>query len=326
MNAGIPVFDLQPAFAGSPADRAALARRIGDACQGVGFFAIANHRVPWPLVGDAFAVSAEFFALPTAEKLRYAPADATVPRGYNAFKSRNLGRTLGLDTPPDLREQYFIGPLDADPGRFAAYPGADRFYRANIWPDAVPAYRVVFSALYGEMEALAKEMMRLFALALDLDERFFDDKVDRHFSTLPSNNYPDLSEDVAPEQRRAGAHTDFGSLTLLAVDGALGGLQVDVPGAGWTDVRPPPDCLIVNLGDMMARWTGDRWRSTLHRVANPPSTRQSARRQSLAFFLHPNYDAEVACLPSCISPGREPVYPPILAGEHMRRKLERRVA
>jgi isopenicillin N synthase-like dioxygenase len=326
MSAGIPVFDLGPAFEGSSADRTALAKQIGAACEGVGFFAVANHRVQWPLIGDAFAVSAEFFDLPTTAKLRYAPADPTVPRGYNAFKSRNLGRTLGLDTPPDLREQYFIGPLVADPGRFATYPGADRFYSTNIWPDAVPAYRTVFGALYGEMEALAKEMMRLFALALDLDECFFDDKIDRHFSTLPSNNYPDLPEEVAPEQRRAGAHTDFGSLTLLAVDDASGGLQVDVPGIGWTDVRPPPESLIVNLGDMMARWTGDRWRSTLHRVANPPASRGSDRRQSLAFFLHPNYDAEVACLPTCFGPGRAPAYPPIMAGEHMRRKLERRVA
>jgi isopenicillin N synthase-like dioxygenase len=322
----LPVIDLAPGFEGSVADRDVLAKTIGSACEAIGFLVVANHRLPWPLLEEAFAVSREFFALPVDEKLKYAADDPATPRGYTAFKSKNLARTYGLDTPPDLREQYFIGPLDADPAAWAAYPGADRFYSANIWPACLPAYRRVFSALYREMETLSVELMRLFALALDLDERYFDDKIDRHFSTLPSNHYPELPTEVAPEQRRAGAHTDFGSLTILAIDGAAGGLQVELPGRGWTEVRAPRECLIVNLGDMMARWTGDRWRSTVHRVANPSTPTAGRSRQSLGFFLHPNYDAEVACLPTCVRRGEAPPYPPIMAGLHMREKLERRVA
>lgn len=324
--AAVPTIDLAPWFEGSAADRRRLAGEVGAALEAVGFLVVANHRLPWRLIERAFAVSAEFFRLPTEVKLEYAPADPTTPRGYTAFRSKNLGRTLGLDTPPDLREQYFIGPLRAEPERFAAYPGAARFYGANIWPTPLPEYRAAFSRLYPAMEALAVELMRLFAVALELPEGYFDDKIDRHFSTLPSNLYPALPDEVAPGQLRAGPHTDFGSLTVLAMDEAPGGLQVDLPGAGWQDVRPPAECLVVNLGDMMARWTDGRWRSTLHRVANPPPTASGSARQSLGFFLHPNYDALVDCLPSCRRPGRAPEQPPILAGEHMRAKLERRVA
>lgn len=322
----IPVLDVGPYNTGGETERRRVARRAADACETVGFLIIANHGLSGDLLERAFAVSRAFFALPVDEKNASLPDDPMTPRGYAAFRSKSLGRTLGLETPPDLREQFFMGPLQADLERYNAYPGAGRFYAENIWPARPREYREVFSALYGEMEALAARLMGLFALALDLPEDYFADKIDHHFSTLTSNNYPKPPADVSPGQLRAGAHTDFGSLTILAINDASGGLQVDVPGRGWCDVSPPRGTLVVNLGDMMARWTGDRWRSTLHRVVNPPSGIEGdARRQTIAYFLHPNYDARVACLPGCRRPGEAPKYPPILAGEHMREKLERRV-
>ena len=327
MPDAIPVIDLRPCFVGTAADKATLARQVGRAATEIGFLVVANHGLSQALLDRAFAVGREFFDLPLAEKCRLAPADPATPRGYTAFGTKNLARTLGQVRPPDLREQFYIGPLAPEPDRYRAYPGANRFYSANIWPARPADYRAVFSALYRDMAALAVSLMGLFALALELPERFFDDKIDRHFSTLPCNYYPEPPADVAPEQIRAGAHTDFGSLTILAIDGAPGGLEVDVPGAGWQAVVPPPRCLVVNIGDMMARWTNDRWRSTLHRVVNPPAqARHASARQSIGYFLHPNYDAEVACMPSCRDAGVAPKYPPILAGEHMRRKMERRVA
>ena len=327
MPNGIPIIDLQPYFVGGEADKAAVARQVGEALAAIGFLVVANHGLPRDLLDRAFAAGRAFFDLPVEEKCRLAPADPATPRGYTAFRSKNLARTLGHVTPPDLREQFYIGPLDPEPARYRAYPGAERFYSANIWPARPTDYRAVYSALYREMEALSVSLMGLFALALDLPETFFNDKIDRHFSTLPCNHYPDPPADVAPQQIRAGAHTDFGSLTILAVDDAPGGLEVDLPGVGWQAVAPPPQCLVVNIGDMMARWTNDRWRSTLHRVVNPPAAaRHGSRRQSITYFLHPNYDAEVACLPSCRDAGAAPKYPPIMAGEHMRRKMESRVA
>ncbi len=322
----LPVIDLAPYFAGGTADKRSVARAVGLACEEIGFLVIAGHGVADEAIRDGFAVGCEFFDRPLEEKRRYAPADPSVPRGYTGFASKSLARTLGHDAPPDLREQFFIGPLAGEPERFAHIEGAARFYGANVWPERPADYRAAMSRLYGEMEQLAFALMRIFALALELGENFFDDKIDRHFSTLPSNHYPPPPEDRAPEQIRCGAHTDFGSLTILATDDAPGGLQVDMPGRGWSDVRPAPGTLVVNLGDMMARWTNGRWRSTLHRVVNPPEgLGDGARRQSMGFFLHPNYDTEVACLPGCVAPGAEPKYPPILAGGHMREKLERRV-
>jgi len=322
----IPVIDIGPSLSGSERTRRRLAKQAGAACETVGFLIIANHGLSWALIERAFAVSAEFFELPLEEKLNYRPDEPLKPRGYASFRSKNLGKTLGQETPPDLREQFFLGPLEADPERYAGFPGAARFYSANLWPTQPAAYREVFTELYVEMEALAARLMGLFALALELPEAHFADKIDHHFSTLTSNNYPDPPDDVAPGQLRTGAHTDFGSLTILAINDAPGGLQVELPGRGWCDVSPPPETLVVNLGDMVARWTGDRWRSTLHRVVNPPADAGiGTRRQSIAYFLHPNYDARVSCLPGCQRPGETPKYPPILAGEHMREKLERRV-
>lgn len=326
MLSDIPVIDIGPAGGGGAAARRRVAERIGEACETIGFLIVAGHGLSWSLVEQAFAAGRAFFDLPLGEKLACLPVEPTTPRGYAAFRSKNLGRTLGEETPPDLREQFFLGPLNADPDRYAAFPGASRFYSANIWPPHPSEYREVYSRLYGEMEALAARLMGLFASALGLPEDYFADKIDHHFSTLTSNNYPDLPDDVATGQLRAGAHTDFGSLTILAISDAPGGLQVEVPGRGWCDVSPPAEALVVNLGDMMARWTGDRWRSTLHRVVNPPrQAGAGSRRQSIGYFLHPNYDAQVSCLPSCRRAGEAPKYPPILAGEHMREKLERRV-
>ena len=156
---------------------------------------------------------------------------------------------------------------------------------------------------------------------------WFDGAIDRHFSTCPSNLYPEPSGEPLPGQLRTGPHTDFGSLTILAVNDAPGGLQVLLPDGAWHDVRPAPGHFVVNLGDMMGRWTNDRWKSTVHRVVNPPREQATgSRRQTVGFFLHPNYDAEVACLPTCTDADHPPRYAPILAGEHMLAKLERREA
>ncbi len=322
----IPVIDIGPFRNGPIEARRNVVRQVGAACEDLGFLIIQNHGLPGELLADAFSVSREFFARPLEAKLRLSPPEPAMPRGYMAYASKNLGRTLGLDTPPDLREQFFIGPLAPDRGRIATLPKAAPFYAENFWPDAPVIYRSILSALYQEMETLAAAVMRIFALALDQPEEFFEDRIDNHFSTLPTNFYPALEEEPLPEQIRAGPHTDFGSLTVLAIEGAAGGLQVKFSDGSWHDVVPPPGALVINLGDMMARWTNDRWRSTLHRVVNPSAEPDNIGRQSLGYFLHPNYDAEVACLASCTGPDNPPRYQPILAGEHMREKLERRVA
>jgi len=323
----IDVIDIGPYLAGDPDGTKRVARAVGAACERIGFLVIAGHGIPDALVRRVFDVSLAFFDLPLAEKLAVRSDDPGVPRGYSALASKSLGRTYGLDAPPDLREQFFIGPLDDWAGHFERFPGAAKVYAPNVWPARPEALRAIFTEYYRAQERLARDLMRIFALALGLPEAWFDGVIDRHFSTCPSNLYPEPAGEPLPGQLRTGPHTDFGSLTILAVNDAPGGLQVLFPDGAWRDVRPAPDQLVVNLGDMMGRWTNDRWKSTVHRVVNPPREHAAvSRRQTVGFFLHPNYDAQVACLPTCSDADHPPRYAPILAGEHMLAKLERREA
>jgi isopenicillin N synthase-like dioxygenase len=321
----IPVIDIGPFRTGGVAAKASVAAAVADACERIGFFCIANHGVPEGDLARAFAVSRDFFDLPLDEKRRYLPVGEVAPRGYAAMETKGLAATLGEAAPKDLREQFMVGTLAPMPPTLAVLPGAAGCYAPNIWPETPAAYREIFTQLYRCGEMLAETLMRMFALALDLREDYFTRKIDHHFSVLGSNHYPALDHDPLPGQLRVGAHSDFGSLTILAPTEAPGGLQVMTADGRWIDVDPIPGCLIVNLGDMMARWTNDRWRSTLHRVANPPpGSGARSRRQSIAFFCHPNYDAEIRCIESCASAAAPPKYAPILAGEHMRMKMQKR--
>ena len=323
----IPVIDLGPYWSGDLAGKQRVAEQVGWACENIGFLLISNHGVAQELIDRAFAVSRAFFELSVEEKERFKPTDGVAPRGYHAIATRNLARTLGVDAPPDLREQFFVGPLAGGARRPPEVPGAAIFYSENIWPDQPAGFRPVFTEFYSAMEHLAGQLMRIFASALALPETFFDDKIDNHFNTCPTNHYPVIAGDPLPGQIRCGAHTDFGSLTILAFGDGPGGLEVCMPDGTWLGVSAGPEQLVVNLGDMMQRWTNDRWKSTVHRVVNPPPDRRTEnRRQTVGYFLHPNYDAEISCLAPCCSEDNPPRYPPIRAGDHMREKMERRVS
>jgi isopenicillin N synthase-like dioxygenase len=166
-------------------------------------------------------------------------------------------------------------------------------------------------------------MMSLMATGLGLDEHTFDRSIDRHTSALRLLNYPDLSgQGVLPGQMRAGAHSDYGTVTLLRQDDAPGGLQVrDVEGE-WHDVEAVDGAYVVNVGDALERWTNDRWRSTVHRVVVPPAdSGRDCVRQSIAFFHNANWDAVIECLPGCVDEGTEPTYPPVGAGRHLMEKF-----
>jgi isopenicillin N synthase-like dioxygenase len=319
----IPVIDIAPFRTG--ADKAGVARAVAQACEEIGFFCVTGHGIDAALTDRAFAVSRDFFDQPVDVKMRYKPVGEVAPRGYAAMETKGLGATLGLDVPKDLREQYMLGTLAPIVPALQHVEAAAGCYAPNLWPETPADYRPVFTELYRSFEALAATLMRVFALGLDLPEDFFADKIDHHFSVLGSNHYPPLSHPPQPGQLRTGEHTDFGSLTILLPTAGPGGLQVRTADGTWIDVQPIPGALIINLGDMMARWTNDRWRSTLHRVANPPEAAAAmSRRQSIAFFCHPNYDAEIKCFESCAGPDRPVRYPPILAGEHMRMKMVKR--
>ena len=337
----VPAIDIAPFEHGSEAEKLAIAGQVDAACRAIGFLVITGHGIPRQHFDDAFAAGRAFFDLPDAEKRRAISPGGLEFLGYTAPLTRNLAATLGEERPPDLREIFTVGSGERFGPDFAGLPGAEDLYAPNLWPDRPDGFAAIHLRLYRAMETLSERMMRIFALALGLSEDYFADKIDRHFSPLGSFHYPALAAPPHPGQLRCGAHTDFGSLTMLAMAGATGdaavgddaprdrtggGLQVQTPNGDWEDVTAGPDELVLNIGDMMARWTNDRWTSTLHRVAVPPADTGGTRRQSIGYFLHPNYDAEVRCLETCTSPDDPPRYPAVTAGAEMYKKLTARIA
>ncbi len=310
----VPLIDLAQARGGAH-NRRRLARDIDDANRHIGFLAVVNHGVSTRLLDDMYAVTAEFFD--SDESVKHAVrAESGTSRGYMPPKSRALARTRGKATPADLVEFFSIGLPDvpADDPWFVEARRHGHFHD-NIWP-AVPGFRDIWERYYAEMAALAFDMMRLFALALGLDERWFDDKVDTPISNLFANHFPPLDGTPEPGQLRIGEHTDYGSLTLLYQRDVVGGLEVRLDGA-WVPIAPIADSFVVNIGDLMARWTDDRWTSTLHRVQNPALTGPCSRRLSLPFFCQPNYDAVIDTVPTCVSASIPSKYPVITAGQNV---------
>ena len=175
------------------------------------------------------------------------------------------------------------------------------------------------------MSDLGARLMSLFARGLGLVPEFFADKIDHQPNALRAINYPERDEAPLPGQLRAGAHTDYGTLTILRQD-AVGGLEVLDAGGNWAGVESVPGAFVINIGDLMARWTNDQWRSTLHRVVDPPGAAASqARRQSMPYFQNANWSAEITCLPTCLAAGETAKYEPVLAGPHLMAKFRKAV-
>jgi isopenicillin N synthase-like dioxygenase len=306
----IPVVDLS-----QPTDQ--VASEIDAACTRIGFFQIVGHGVDPSLEAAAWAAAHDLFGLPLASKLAVAiPAGDAY--GYGRFRVERLAASQGEHTPPDLKETFSVGPFGAAPAMLDD-PSAAFVYSANRWPVELPDLERTLHGYYDALAGLVERVMAAMALGLGLADHTFASAIDRHTSALRALHYPDLTGTVVePGQLRAGAHSDYGTLTLLRQDDAPGGLQVrDVDGS-WHDVPATPGAYVVNVGDALARWTNDRWRSTVHRVVVPPADAgRDCERFSMAFFHNANWDAVIECLATCTGPGNPPRYAPITAGRHL---------
>ncbi len=316
----ITTVDISRYLAGDEAGTHDVVRQIDESCRTVGFLIITGHGVDPKLVSEARAASMDFFALSPQQKLAYKmPPDRY--RGYTSPGTESLAASYGNESPPDLKESFSIGPFAFDEDEYHAPSRAGAFFAPNMWPIEVPHMQDVLCRYYSAMEALSTQLMRLFALALNLPEHFFDDKIDRHITNMSVIHYPPLAAPPAPGQMRGGAHTDFGSLTIVQRDQAPGGLQVLVDGT-WINAPHVDDSFVVNLGDLMAEWTNDRWVSTIHQVATPDKLEDAmSDRLSMVFFHQPNYDAEVEVLSTCISEGHPAKYEPTTSGGHITKKI-----
>jgi len=314
----------QPSAGNDSADaKRAIARIVDEVCRQTGFLAISGHGVPSATIHAAWDAARAFFDLPVEKKLAVKMPYDGYPYGYSPLQAEALAKSKGMDTPPDLKESFNIGPL-AQKTPVEDDPNADFRYATNIWPAEPAGLQAAATAYYRALSGLAAKIMRIFALALELPENYFDAKIDDPISALRMLNYPHSGRAPETGQLRAGAHSDYGSLTILLADAAPGGLEIRSPGGEWVPVPALAGAFIVNIGDLMALWTNDRWVSTLHRVVNPPTDHSgSTRRQSFAFFHQPNWDAEISCIPTCLAPGEAPKYAPVRSGEYLMSKFRR---
>lgn len=313
----VPIIDIS-------ANPDAVGRELDEVCRAVGFFQIVGHGIEPAVADAAWTAATRFFDLPLDSKMRVARPDPDYPYGYIPVAGESLAGSLGEATPPDLKEVFNAGPMTA-PTHVFDDPGEAWVYSPNLWPTDLPELAASWSAYYRAMTALCDRLMSLFARGLGLAPDFFSDKLDRSPDALRAINYPERETAPLPDQLRAGAHTDYGTVTVLRQD-AVGGLQVRDHDGRWVGVQPVPGAFVVNIGDLMARWTNDRWTSTLHRVVDPPDAEQArARRQSMPYFQNANYTAEIACLPTCLEPGESPKYAPVQAGPHLMGKFRKSV-
>ena len=308
--AAIPVIDVAPLVNGPSEQAYDVARAIGKACRDVGFFYITGHNVPSELVARVFDCSAKFFGGPASIREGASFTGAGGNRGY----IRLGGEALDPSKPADVKAAFNIGLELApdDPELLARAP----FRAANLWPD-MPGFRDTMLDYFNRVWRLGCDLHRGFALDLGLDPDFFETKLDKPIATLRLLHYPPVKEQPSNGQLGAGVHTDYGNVTLLATD-TVGGLMVQDRSGHWHDAPVIPGAFICNIGDCLMRWSNDVYVSTPHKVVSPPNK----ERYSVAFFLDPNPDAIVACLPTCTSSDRPAKYDSITGAEFLRSRLE----
>ncbi len=308
----LPLIELGDARSPDSRHARAVAAELRDACSSAGFFYLAGHGVPQALLDGQLEWTRRFFALPPAVRQRVALGNSRARRGFEPLATQ----VLDAGTPPDLKESFYLGrELAADhPYVRAGLAG----YGANQWPDGIPGFREQMEAYLGELAALSVDMMRILALSLELPRHYFDAMMHEPIPMLRLIHYPPHPVDARTNQLGAGAHTDWGALTFLLQDDS-GGLEVQNVAAEWVAAPPVWGTFVVNLGDMIERWTNGLYRSTMHRVLNRASGRS---RYSVPYFSNPDFNARVECLPTCTDAAHPPRYAPCTAGEHLKESFE----
>jgi len=299
----VPIVDLRSARTlGAGRQWNTIAQEIADACSEVGFFIAAGHGVSERLLTEARELAREFFLQPEDQKFAvHLPGRG---RGYIPFEAERLGRQGDMSFVGDSKESFNIcADLDA-----------------NVWPSAPSNFRRTMEAVLDEMMSLIDLLMELCGTALALPPGYFREFTAQPKVTLRTTFYPATSS-LKEGQVRASEHSDYGTLTVLDPDDDVGGLQVLHSSGRWLDVKNPPGTFVINIGDLMERWTNGRWKSTLHRVVVPADTDFGSRpRISLVFLHNPNPSALIIPVPTCITADWPARYEPIIAGEHLAAK------
>jgi isopenicillin N synthase-like dioxygenase len=312
----VPVIDISPSTSEDGARR--VAAEIGRACESVGFLVIEGHGIPEGATATMRGVCRAFFDQSLEEKLRWRVAPGGGYVGYSPLEAESLSNTIGQGPGADLKESFTCSPVHATDDPYYVSAEGQGFFELTPWPASPTGFRSAWEEYYRRMSDVAARLMGLFALALDLDRDHFASSIDRHITAMRVINYPRLGHAPPAGQFRAGPHTDYGSLTIVSTDDAPGGLEIQTADGSWHPVPVVPGALIVNLGDLMAQWTNDRWVSTMHRVVPPPvGTGDEAERLSIVFFHQPNHDAVIEPIATCIAHGEAARYAPTTSGQHL---------
>lgn len=310
--AAVPVIDLSGWFDGTGRDE--VARAIDLALQDVGFFLITGHGVAPESRAAVRAAAREFFRLPAEVKRPYAVTVAG--RGWLPPGVEANGYSEGTETPPDLKESYSVGADD----RTAPLDGY--WFQRNVYPGEVPALETTVVDYLDAMKTLADELLVMCAAALRLEPDFFTQHTAQATHTLNINWYPplDVTGPVQDGQFRIGPHTDFGTVTVLDREPGKGGLQVWTERDGWADAPYVDGAFTINTGDLLARWSGDRWKSNRHRVLPPQADAPDEDLVSLVYFYEADRDTLVEALRPPL--GREHDYPPVVSADFLRERLD----
>ncbi len=299
----IPVIDFAPFRNGSENSKRQVAQAIGEACRHTGFFYIVNHGIQETRIDSLIHQTFRFFHQPLEEKLKLDIDSVQRHRGYVP----QGGLYADVSAEPDVQEGYEVS-LEL-PGNDPDYLAGNIMLGPNVWPDNLPGFRNAIYAYYESILGLARMLLTTFEMTLGLEEGWFDDKTDKPMGQLRLIYYPPQDGPIDPRRIGIGAHTDYECFTLLLQD-EVGGLQVGHRNGEWIQATPIPGSIVVNIGDMLMRWTNGEFVSTPHRVIN-----QSGReRVSFPFFFGANHDCVVTPLERFVNEARPARYPPTRCG------------
>ncbi|MEM7548804.1 MAG: 2-oxoglutarate and iron-dependent oxygenase domain-containing protein [Bacteroidota bacterium] len=307
----IPSLDLEEFRSGTENQKRTFVEKLGEAFNNIGFVAIKNHGLSNQLTKELYSSIKEFFDLPDNTKERYEKPELFGQRGYiGKGKEHAKGRNTG-----DLKEFYHIGQPNSDDELAEEYPD-------NIWPGEIEEFKSTTLEVYTTLENTANLMLKAIALYLGLEEDYFEDKVRNGNSILrPIHYFPIENPDEVPNDAvRAAEHGDINLITLL-MGASADGLQVLRRDNKWIPITALPEQIIVNVGDMLARLTNDKLKSTIHRVVNPPRELMNTSRYSVPFFMHPRSEMDLTCLDSCVSKEKPKRYYNMTAGEFLHERL-----
>jgi isopenicillin N synthase-like dioxygenase len=314
----IPIVSIGSAFDASDAAARARATLLCEALSGIGFAYIADHGVAPAVIEAAFSGSREFHAAPIA--LKQSLAINAFHRGYMGIATSTIvTSSVAKVTKPNLSESLMImhEPLADDPDLLQRKP----LQGPNQWPQWLPRFRPTIETYIAELERLARRLIRMIATGLGMPEDALDGYFLKPTTFLRLLHYPPQPPETMDGQYGSAPHTDYGIITILAQD-AQGGLQVRPRNGNWIDAPPLPGTFVLNVADMLARWTNHRFTSTPHRVVN----RSGGDRYSLPFFFDTGMDAVIECLPSCCDRDHPPRYPPVRYGDYLMERIDKNYA